>query len=122
MKFDIEQLLSEHDAIAKEVAAASGQVTLMKDWKEIVKAKQMKLAEANGHRAVASQEREALCSAEYLQAINASAAATENYARVKLRLRNIELSLESWRTMESSARLERKTYQFQEAPEFPAYV
>ena len=111
MKFDIEQLLSEHDSVSKEASAAAAQVSLMKDWKDIVKAKQMKIAEANGIKSAASQEREALCTSEYLQAINASAAAIESSARLKLRLRNIELSLETWRTMESSARLERKAYQ-----------
>lgn len=114
MTFDIDALLSEYDAVSKQFAKASAQFALTKEWKDIVKSTQMKWEEQNGCTVVAKMERNAIASEAYKQAVEAYAAAEEIMLQHKMRLKSIELALDTWRTKESSARMERRFY-----PEIP---
>jgi hypothetical protein len=110
MKFNLDQLLAEFDLTSLQYAEAAAQCSQLKEWRKIVKATQMRVAESAGHTTLGAMEREALCSPEYQQAVTAYSAAEKNMLEFKMRLRSIEKQIDAWRTQESSARLERKSY------------
>ena len=107
MNFDLDKLLAEFDLTSLQYAEAAAQCAQLKEWKKIIKATQMRAAEAAGHTTLGAMEREALCSPEYQQAVAAYSEAEKNMLQFKMRLRSIEKTIDAWRTRESSARLER---------------
>ena len=109
-KFDLEKLLAEFDEAGKRFAEAYGQAELLSEHKKIVRAKQMEVAETKGCTALGQQERFALASPEYLAVVQAWATAEEETQRLRMRLKFLEMSIEAWRTAESSARMERRAY------------
>ena len=110
MNFDLDALLSEFDTVSNQYAEAAAQHSQLKEWVRIVKATQMRVAESAGHTTLGAMEREALCSHEYQQAVTAYSEAEKTMLQLKMRLRSIEKTIDAWRTRESSARLERKSY------------
>lgn len=110
MEFDLEALLAEFDSVSNQYAEAAAQCAQLREWKKIVKATQMRLAEEFGHTTLGAMEREALCSPQYQQAVSAYSEAEKNMLKLRMRLKSIEKTIDAWRTRESSARLERKAY------------
>ena len=108
MTFDLEKLLAQFDAVSLEYAAAAGQEHLLAEYRRIVRSREMRNAELRGCTSVSKQEREALLTDAYLEAVRAEAAAITQAAELKLKLVGIRSRIEGWRTMESSAREERK--------------
>lgn len=109
MTFDLDLLLNEFDFTSKQYAEAAAQYAQLKEWKQIVLATQMQLAESlYGRTTAAMMKRDALASKEYKEAVLAYCAAEENMLKLKLKLKGIEKTIDGWRTQESSARLERR--------------
>lgn len=109
MPFDLDTLLTEFDASSNQYAEAAAQYAQLKEWKHIVLATQMQIAETSGRTTAALMKRDALASKEYQQAVLAYCAAEENMLKLRLKLKCIEKTIDGWRTKESSARLERRT-------------
>lgn len=110
MTFDLDALLSEFDAVAKSYAEAAGQEHLLSEYRKITKARAMRDAELRGATSATKQEREALLSDAYIEAVRAEAGAIQECATFKLRLEAIRSKIDAWRTLESSARYERQNY------------
>ena len=70
----------------------------------------MKQAMAEGHSAVAAQEREAEADPEYIQLLEGLRAATEEEALAYWNLKVAEMQFEAWRSRMASARVEMGRY------------
>lgn len=106
----IEKRMSVLRAKAREYAKAKAEYDYLEDFKKSKVAILMKVAEVQGFKTSAAQEREALAHDEYLQLLKGLQVANEEAERLRWELKLAELASEIWRTNESTRRAEMRGY------------
>ena len=105
-----EELLTEFRDLIQQYAEAKAHLVYIEEFKKSKLAMCMNVAERDGAKTVASQEKLARCDTDYLQVLDALKEATENEARYRFLLKKIEYEIEIWRSQQANNRLERKAY------------
>lgn len=93
---------------APAYAKAKAQRVYLENFRKSKKAILMRKAEVSGQKTAALQERDAYADPEYLEVLVALQAATEEEERLRWLMTGAEAKIETWRTLESSRRIERK--------------
>lgn len=106
----IERRLGELRGMAGEYAEAYAERTHLEEFKKSKLAMLMKEAEINGHKTVASQEREALANPEYIKLLETLRIATEKSERLRWQLEVAKLGVGVWQTAQANERMEMKVY------------
>jgi hypothetical protein len=101
-----EARFAEFEALGKEWAVAKAQHGALEEWKKIVLAREMKLAEARGATSAAAQERDARASNTYAEAVDAVHAADEKALALGMKIKSLEMRFEHWRTVQATRRAE----------------
>ena len=70
----------------------------------------MKLAELEGHKTTAAQEREARAHPEYLALLEGLKVATEQSEKLRWQLEVAKLGVGVWQTLNANERAERRAY------------
>lgn len=91
------------------MAAAKADRVQLEEFRKSKKAMLMVAAEKAGHNSAVSQEREAYANPEYVEFLNALAAAVEKEEKLRWLMKTAELKIECWRSLESTRRIEAKT-------------
>lgn len=107
---DIERIMHEYRSRTGEYAKARARRTYIEEFKKSKLALLMRQADRDGFKSVASQEREAEASDEYLELLKALEAAVEAEERLRYDLRSLEMQAEVWRTLRADERFEKKSY------------
>jgi hypothetical protein len=89
---------------AADFAKFKAQRTSLEHYRKILKARLMKKAMASGVKTAQAQEREAYCTAEYEQIVEAIEVATEQETRLYWELNLFQIEVNVWRTEEASRR------------------
>lgn len=107
---ETEALLHTYREAGKAYAKAKATAVYQEHRRHVVLAHEMALAEANGAKSVAAQDRDARNSAEYQAHLEKLYKATqeENFRRADLQA--AEYEIEVWRTEQANMRQERKAY------------
>lgn len=92
--------------LGDQLAEARAQLATVKEYKNVVLAKQMVIAQQDGVSSAAAQKRDALVSPEYKQALDAISAATEQRNKLEMRLNTMQQKIDVWRTQQSTKRAE----------------
>lgn len=107
---DIEQLLHKYRSLVDPYAEARGNRTYIEEYKKSLVALLMKKAAQLGHTSAAAQEREALSSPEYLEQLKALHQAVEEEEKLRYHIKQTEMEIEVWRSLQANERFERKSY------------
>ena len=107
---EIERVLHRYRDAAKEHAIAKAKADYLENFKKHFVSTLMKIAEVQGHKSVAAQEREAYASDAYLTHIKGLSEATQTAALRQHELRALEYEIEVWRTKQANERQERRAY------------
>ena len=110
MSDQTEKLLDSFRDAKKRHAKAHSEAAFLEHYRKVVLARAMKAAHEFGFVTVASQDREAHASDEYLAHIKGLKEANEQARLWEAEAREAELAIEIWRTEQASERLERKAY------------
>lgn len=102
----LEKRFDELDELAAQYGEAEGQRNQLENYKSVVKAKLMKLAEGRGVVSISAQEREAYAHPDYLAFVMGLSAATSKAEELKWRLKNAHLKAEIYRTQQATRRAE----------------
>jgi len=90
---------------AKLYAKAKAQRLYLDEFKKSKRALLMQQAERNGHTTSAAQEREAYANPEYADLLEGLRVAVETEERIRWEMVSAELTVDVWRTQESSKRM-----------------
>lgn len=93
---------------APVMAAAKADRVQLEEFRKSKKALLMQKAEEEGHKSAAIQERQAYAHPEYIEFLNALAAAVEKEEKLRWLMKAAELKIECWRSLESTRRVEAK--------------
>jgi hypothetical protein len=93
---------------AGNMAQAKADRVQIEEFKKSKIAILMKRAEVDGHKSAAAQEREAYANPEYVEFLNALAAAVEKEEKLRWLMKAAEARIECWRGLESTRRIETK--------------
>jgi hypothetical protein len=93
---------------AKAYAQAKANRIYLENFRKSKKAMLMRLAEADGQKTAAIQERDAYANQEYLDLLEGLREAVAEEERLRWLMVAAEVSIESWRSLESSKRAEVK--------------
>jgi hypothetical protein len=93
---------------AGTMAQAKADRVQVEEFRKSKKALLMQKAEDAGHKSAAIQEREAYAHPEYIEFLNALAAAVEKEEKMRWLMRAAEARIECWRSLESTRRIEGK--------------
>ena len=107
---DIEQLLAKYRQLGAPYGKAKGHRVYLEEYKKSLLALLMKGAEKQGHKSVASQEREACAHEQYVELLKGLEAAVEAEEYQRFEIKRIEMEIEVWRTNQANERMERKAY------------
>lgn len=107
---DIEQLLHKYRTLVDPYAEARANRTYIEEYKKSLLAMLMKRAAQAGHTSAAAQEREALASEEYRQQLLALQQAVEEEEKYRYHIKQTEMEIEVWRSLQANERFERKSY------------
>lgn len=107
---DIEQLLHRYRSLVEPYAQARATRTYVEEYKKSLLALLMKKAAQLGHTSAAAQEREALASPEYQEQLVALQQAVEEEEKLRYHIKQTEMEVEVWRSMQANERFERKSY------------
>lgn len=107
---DIERILQEYRSKTGDYAKARARRTYIEEFKKSKLALLMRQADRDGFKSVASQEREAEASDEYIELLKALEVAVEAEERLRYDLRSLEMQAEVWRTLRADERFEKKSY------------
>jgi hypothetical protein len=105
-----EQLIQNFRQAGKAYAKAKAECQYLDHYRHVVLSSQMALAEANGAKSVAAQDRDARNSPEYQVHLKGLQAAIMAEALRKTDLQAAEYAIEVWRTEQADKRMERKAY------------
>lgn len=94
---------------AAAMASAKADRVQLEEFRKSKKALLMREAEEAGHKSAISQEREAYANKEYIEFLNALAAAVEKEEKIRWLMKSAELKIDVWRSLESTRRIETKT-------------
>lgn len=94
---------------AAAMAQAKADRVQLEEFRKSKLALLMKKAESAGQKTAAAQEREAYADSEYIEFLNALAAAVEKEEKIRWMMRAAEARIECWRSIESTRRIEAKT-------------
>lgn len=94
---------------AASMAAAKADRVQLEEFRKSKKAMLMVAAEKAGHNSAVSQEREAYANKEYVEFLNALAAAVEKEEKLRWLMIAAQARIEVWRSLESTRRIEAKT-------------
>lgn len=94
---------------AAAMASAKADRVQLDEFRKSKLAILMKKAEVAGQKTAAAQEREAYADPEYVEFLNALAAAVEKEEKLRWLMKTAELKIECWRSLESTRRIEAKT-------------
>jgi len=94
---------------ASAMAQAKADRVQLEAFQKSKKAMLMVAAEKAGHTSAAAQEREAYANAEYIEFLNALAAAVEKEEKLRWLMTAAQARIEVWRSLESSRRIEAKS-------------
>ena len=106
MRNEIQALMTAYEEAVEAVKKTTYESQLLDLQKRTVLAAAMQSADAQGHKAVSAQEREAYASTEYTQYTQALAIALAKHAEAKALLEGRRLAIELWRTEQARARVE----------------
>lgn len=106
MSQDTEARFAELEALAVTYAAAHAQAEHLGEFRKSKKAMLMKMAEIDGVKTSATQERDAYAHPEYIALLHGLKAATEQALACKWRLEIARMRFEAWRTKHATRRAE----------------
>ncbi len=106
----IERRMQELRELSDKYAKAYALSEHLDEFKKSKLAILMKEAERAGFSTSAAQEREARASDDYLALLDSIKAAKEDSEALRWKLKLVEISVDVWRTKESTKRAERKGY------------
>lgn len=106
----IEARLHELRQMSEGFAKAYAERCHLEEMKKSKLAMLMKVAEAEGHKTTAAQEREARAHADYLALLDGLRVATEESERLRWQLEVAKLSVGVWQTLNANERAERRAY------------
>jgi hypothetical protein len=107
---DIEQLLSKYRQLGQPYSKAKAHRVYLEEYKKSLLSLLMKGAEKQGHKSVASQEREAYAHEQYVELLRGLEVAVEAEESQRFDIKRIEMEIEVWRTNQANERMERKAY------------
>lgn len=107
---EIEDLLHRYRTLVDPYAAARAKRTYIEEYKKSLIAMLMKKAALEGHGSAAAQEREALASSEYQAQLTALEEAVEQEEKLRYHIKQTEMEIEVWRSLQANERFERKSY------------
>lgn len=107
---DIEQLLHKYRSLVEPYATARATRTYIEEYKKSLLALLMKKAAQTGHTSAAAQEREALASEQYMEQLVALQGAVEEEEKLRYHIKQTEMEIEVWRSLQANERFERKSY------------
>ena len=110
METRTEELLSEFRDLIPQYAEAKANLVYVEEFKKSKLAMCMNVAERDGCKTIASQEKEARINPDYLQVLDALKEATNKEARFRFLIKKVEYEIEIWRSQQANNRLERKAY------------
>lgn len=94
---------------AKHYAEAKANRVYLDEFRKSQKALLMQKAESAGHKSAAAQEREAYADPEYQVVLQGLKEAVEQEEKLRWLFTAAQVRIETWRTLESSRRIEAKT-------------
>jgi hypothetical protein len=94
---------------APAYAKAKAERVYLEEFRKSKKAILMRSAEEAGHKSAAAQEREAYAAQDYHELLLALSAAVEAEETLRWRIVAAQARIETWRTLESTRRIEAKT-------------
>lgn len=94
---------------ATAMAQAKADRVQLEEFRKSKKALLMQKAEEAGHKSAATQEREAYAHPEYIEFLNALAAAVEKEEKLRWLMTAAQARIDCWRSLESTRRIEAKT-------------
>jgi hypothetical protein len=94
---------------AEAMAQAKADRVQLEEFRKSKKALLMQKAEEAGHKSAVTQEREAYANPEYVEFLNALAAAVEKEEKLRWLMTAAQARIEVWRSLESTRRIEAKT-------------
>lgn len=93
---------------AAPFAKAKAERIWIEEFRKTKKAMLMRLAEVEGHKSSATQEREAYAHPEYVELLNALKVAVEEEERLRWMIVAAQAKVEVFRTLQANARFEAK--------------
>jgi len=93
---------------AEHFAKAKAERVYLEEFRKTKKAMLMRLAEVEGHKSSATQEREAYAHPEYVELLNALKVAVEEEERIRWMMVAAQAKIEVFRTLQATARAEGK--------------
>lgn len=106
----IEARLNELRSMSEQFARAYAERSHLEEMKKSKLAMLMKMAEVEGHKTTAAQEREARAHAEYIELLEGLRVATEESERLRWHLEVAKLGVGVWQTLNANERAERRAY------------
>jgi hypothetical protein len=91
---------------AAAMASAKADRVQLEEFRKSKKALLMREAEKAGHKSAIAQEREAYADPQYIEFLNALAAAVEKEEKLRWLMKSAELKIDCWRTLEANRRIE----------------
>lgn len=93
---------------ASAMASAKADRVQLEEFRKSKKAMLMVAAEKAGHNSAVAQEKQAYADPEYVEFLNALAAAVEKEERLRWLMVAAQCRIEVWRSLESTRRIEAK--------------
>lgn len=100
----LQELMKELEDAAEHHARAKNRRVYLTEFRKVVKAQLMNLAESMGHKAVQAREQFAYSHPTYLDHLTAQAQAEENEALMGYRWKRAEINWEAWRSINANQR------------------